>query len=694
MPRPAGNAKVVYTAEDRGATTTVMRVTKSQRELRIEAFKVQRELDRQGAAFSAIGNILGTTAGKFALFGASAAAAAGAVLAFSRNIGDQAREIENAATGLDLAVTQFTRLRSVFAEGGVEQEDFIDGLRTLSESIQDAATGGQSFIEAFELLGVTFRTSDGALRDRSAVLDDISTALANSSAETRIFAGNVIFGEEAFRRLEPTLLRYGGSLDSISEAAERASGVSTATVEANAEVADAFSSLGNQIDIAAQEIGAFIAPYVIDGLQAVESATRAIAAAFNLIRPPVRRAQDEVEEFFRAANQDIARAPTEQSRRQALERAITQALENRSRLLEREAELEERLAALREQSRRFAFPVHVPEIDVIERSLEGISAALDASLDPINALQERLLNLGSATQDVGDATAAIGDPLDTLQFHWNQIAEDTAQTGVNLEAQGARLQNQFQFLTPLRELEEQRLQTSQDILMSFAAQDAAVAGLTVRVGILNQRIMDQAAALQEEFQFLTPRTELEEQARRAREAMDREARDILFSIGGPPEELERSVSRTRQIASEIFPPVITGLNSAIAASENWQGVLRGVAATATQIGIQLLNTFLRTGSFFPIPGRQFGGPVDPGRPFLVGERGPEIFVPRQAGQIVPNNRLGGVTINFSPTIQGVNEEIVGVVDQRMEFWSGQIGEVAQSAFIVSQGRPSPARRTR
>lgn len=41
--------------------------------------------------------------------------------------------------------------------------------------------------------------------------------------------------------------------------------------------------------------------------------------------------------------------------------------------------------------------------------------------------------------------------------------------------------------------------------------------------------------------------------------------------------------------------------------------------------------------------RALGGPVSPGRSFLVGERGPEMFSPRSAGNIVPNDQLGGGT---------------------------------------------------
>lgn len=41
------------------------------------------------------------------------------------------------------------------------------------------------------------------------------------------------------------------------------------------------------------------------------------------------------------------------------------------------------------------------------------------------------------------------------------------------------------------------------------------------------------------------------------------------------------------------------------------------------------------GALLGLPGRATGGPVAPGRPYWVGERGPEVFVPTAAGRIEP-----------------------------------------------------------
>jgi type IV secretory pathway protease TraF len=45
----------------------------------------------------------------------------------------------------------------------------------------------------------------------------------------------------------------------------------------------------------------------------------------------------------------------------------------------------------------------------------------------------------------------------------------------------------------------------------------------------------------------------------------------------------------------------------------------------------------------PIQTRQHGGAVSAGRPYVVGERGPELFVPRSSGSIVPSGAAAGVT---------------------------------------------------
>ncbi len=54
-----------------------------------------------------------------------------------------------------------------------------------------------------------------------------------------------------------------------------------------------------------------------------------------------------------------------------------------------------------------------------------------------------------------------------------------------------------------------------------------------------------------------------------------------------------------------------------------------------------------------LPGRAVGGSVGGNTPYIVGERGPELFVPSQGGNIITNSALsgmgGGSSVNLSPT---------------------------------------------
>lgn len=81
---------------------------------------------------------------------------------------------------------------------------------------------------------------------------------------------------------------------------------------------------------------------------------------------------------------------------------------------------------------------------------------------------------------------------------------------------------------------------------------------------------------------------------------------------------------------------------------------------------------------FRIPGRAMGGPVSGGSPYIVGERGPELFIPGSSGMIVPNNQMGGgarinITVNAGMGANGasIGQEIVSAI-KRYERASGPV----------------------
>lgn len=87
--------------------------------------------------------------------------------------------------------------------------------------------------------------------------------------------------------------------------------------------------------------------------------------------------------------------------------------------------------------------------------------------------------------------------------------------------------------------------------------------------------------------------------------------------------------------------------------------LAALAAAKSAVSSIPIVGGLITGS---APGRAVGGPVTAGMPYVVGERGPELFMPGQSGSIIPRlpgagggSPMGGVTINIG-TFFGGNPE--------------------------------------
>ena len=78
-----------------------------------------------------------------------------------------------------------------------------------------------------------------------------------------------------------------------------------------------------------------------------------------------------------------------------------------------------------------------------------------------------------------------------------------------------------------------------------------------------------------------------------------------------------------------------------------------------------------------------GGRPPVGRPSIVGERGPELFVPSTAGTIIPNHAMGGMNIVVNVDASGTNVE--GNEEQGREL--GRLISAAVQSELLQQKRP-------
>ena len=79
-----------------------------------------------------------------------------------------------------------------------------------------------------------------------------------------------------------------------------------------------------------------------------------------------------------------------------------------------------------------------------------------------------------------------------------------------------------------------------------------------------------------------------------------------------------------------------------------------------------------------LTGKAIGGPVQSGQPYMVGERGPEMFVPNQSGSIVPNKKMGGgVTVINNVDARGSGAD----VDQKIK---SAMAQTSQQTIMTIQ----------
>jgi tape measure domain-containing protein len=187
-------------------------------------------------------------------------------------------------------------------------------------------------------------------------------------------------------------------------------------------------------------------------------------------------------------------------------------------------------------------------------------------------------------------------------------------------------------------------------------------------------------------------------------------------------ELNTAVQNQLQLADGVANTLGQGLGSAfdalISGAQGWEDSLRQIASgVLVDIANQLIRIFVieqainaikafltpfsaatplgagggQVGKFgtlgpnFGIPQRAKGGPVSSGQTYMVGERGPELFVPGRSGTIVANDKMGGGSTNVVVNVDAKGSSVEG-----NEQGANQLGRVISAAVqseLIKQQRP-------
>ena len=176
-------------------------------------------------------------------------------------------------------------------------------------------------------------------------------------------------------------------------------------------------------------------------------------------------------------------------------------------------------------------------------------------------------------------------------------------------------------------------------------------------------------------------------------AFARDVADMRASLSGPLADgaeragraLEGALSRavrTGKLGFEDLKRVALSVMAEIAASAIRGGIGAalggggasggGTGASLAQAAVQILSAVLGA------PGRATGGPVSPGRAYLVGERGPELFVPTSSGRVETGGGGGGAReIRMSISINAP----AGTEPRMLERSGRQIARAVKQALV-------------
>jgi len=140
------------------------------------------------------------------------------------------------------------------------------------------------------------------------------------------------------------------------------------------------------------------------------------------------------------------------------------------------------------------------------------------------------------------------------------------------------------------------------------------------------------------------------------------------------------------IGSQISDALVGAINGTKSLGEAAKSIVNDLANSLLRLGINTLLKSTGFGIFSNLTGFANGGRPPVGRASVVGEKGPELFVPSVAGTIIPNNSIGGgVTNNIVVNVDASGSNVEGNEQESREL--GLVLSAAIQAQLVQEKRP-------
>ena len=159
------------------------------------------------------------------------------------------------------------------------------------------------------------------------------------------------------------------------------------------------------------------------------------------------------------------------------------------------------------------------------------------------------------------------------------------------------------------------------------------------------------------------------------------------------ENAEKIREAFKNLSVTIKDDIKNGIAGLIKGTATLGDMLNNIADKLINVGLDhiLFGSVLgaggpKGGGLLGLLGFANGGKPPVGKPSIVGEKGPELFVPKRSGTIIPNDKLaGGGSTNISVNVDASGSSVQGDEQQSKEL--GRLISVAIQSELIKQRRP-------
>jgi hypothetical protein len=167
--------------------------------------------------------------------------------------------------------------------------------------------------------------------------------------------------------------------------------------------------------------------------------------------------------------------------------------------------------------------------------------------------------------------------------------------------------------------------------------------------------------------------------------------DMTSRLSASNEEAKKAIpamSQLAKISDDAGAIIAQGFEDAILSGEKLQDVLKAIGRDLLRLVFQQTITQpLAAGISGALQGmfRANGGPVSANSPYVVGERGPELFVPRASGSIVSNSNMNqgsgsagsSINVNYNSAAGVTRSELAPILEQERRRLKAEIPDMVR-----------------